>query len=135
MSVAKPQLKGLFISRLKFQIPAVLAISGVISYGIYYFGYRSHKRAYEKFYSTYDAEEDFLRMKRLGLFNLPDAEELKETAIDTSSYLEEIGSLIRKYKQAEKKRMRHPLNKRKKIRAREEEVIITTIKVVPSPFF
>nr|ACO14653.1 Cytochrome c oxidase polypeptide VIc precursor [Caligus clemensi] len=114
MSIAKPQLKGLFISRLKFQIPAVLAISGVISGALYWVSYRYHKNVYEEFYKNYDAEEDYARMKRLGLFKsipcqgpftLPDAEEFKEPEIQTTSYLEEISSLIRKYKQAEKKRI------------------------------
>ncbi|CAB4054167.1 COX6C [Lepeophtheirus salmonis] len=114
MSYAKPQLKGLFMSRLKFQIPGVLALSCLASAGIYFYAYRFHKNAYEEFYKTYDADEDYLRMKKLGIFKSipcegplspPDAVEYPTPAIDTKSYLEDISAFVRKYKVEEKKRI------------------------------
>ncbi|XP_015363517.1 PREDICTED: cytochrome c oxidase subunit 6C [Diuraphis noxia] len=67
--LAKPQLRGLYDKKTKFH----LVFSVVLSIGVgltykYAIG-EPRKKAYAEFYKHYDADKDFERMRKLGLFS------------------------------------------------------------------
>nr|ABR27900.1 cytochrome c oxidase [Triatoma infestans] len=64
----KPQLRGLLHSQIKRNLIIGLVLS--ISSGFLFktFIGDARKKQYAEFYKNYDAEEDFKRMKSLGLF-------------------------------------------------------------------
>jgi len=67
-STAKPQLRGLLASQLKGQV-IVAAGLGVISVILVkVFLKDARLKRYEEFYKSYDAEKDFERMRRAGVF-------------------------------------------------------------------
>jgi len=68
MAAAKPQLRGLLASNLKRQVivAAVLGVGSVIA--VKHFVKDARLKRYEEFYKNYDAEKDFERMRRAGVF-------------------------------------------------------------------
>uniref|UniRef100_A0A0L8IBK3 Uncharacterized protein n=1 Tax=Octopus bimaculoides TaxID=37653 RepID=A0A0L8IBK3_OCTBM len=70
----KPKMRNLLTSRLPLELAIGTAVS--ISFGLAWkFGVQLPRKAkYAEFYKTYDAEADFQRMKKAGVFQCVDAE-------------------------------------------------------------
>ncbi|RXG68041.1 cytochrome c oxidase subunit 6C-1 [Armadillidium vulgare] len=68
MSLAKPKMRGLLATQITKNI-TVACILGVVSAVAWKFGIMEpRKKRYADFYKTYDADADFERMRKLGLF-------------------------------------------------------------------
>jgi cytochrome c oxidase subunit 6c len=66
--VPKPELRGYLISYIKKHMVIAFALSTVASTMFWYFVARQRKINYENFYKTYDAQKDYERMKKAGIF-------------------------------------------------------------------
>jgi cytochrome c oxidase subunit 6c len=66
--IPKPQLRGLLASSMKFHLPAALALSAVATVLFKIFYVDARKVKYAEFYKNYDAEKDFERMRKAGVF-------------------------------------------------------------------
>ncbi|KAJ4429155.1 hypothetical protein ANN_26158 [Periplaneta americana] len=67
--IPKPQLKGLLVSAMKFHLPVALTLSAVTTVLFKVLWVDARKSKYAEFYKNYDAEKDFERMKKAGVFN------------------------------------------------------------------
>ncbi|KDR10921.1 cytochrome c oxidase subunit 6C [Zootermopsis nevadensis] len=66
--IPKPQLRGLLASSLKFHLPAAIAVSAVTTVLFKIFWVDRRRARYAEFYKNYDAEKDFERMRKAGVF-------------------------------------------------------------------
>uniref|UniRef100_A0A0V0G3L6 Putative cytochrome c oxidase n=1 Tax=Triatoma dimidiata TaxID=72491 RepID=A0A0V0G3L6_TRIDM len=64
----KPQLRGLLHSKIKRNLAIAVVLSAASGVIVKTFFGDARKKQYADFYKNYDAEEDFKRMKNLGLF-------------------------------------------------------------------
>jgi cytochrome c oxidase subunit 6c len=64
----KPHLRGLLTSSVKFHLPAALALCAVVRVLFKMFFVDARKVRYAEFYKNYDAEKDFERMRKVGVF-------------------------------------------------------------------
>jgi len=84
MATAKPQLRGLLASSLKKQV-VIAGVLGVVSVlAVKHFVQDARLKRYEEFYKHYDAEKDFERMRRAGVYRSApavDEPEVKPAAI------------------------------------------------------
>jgi cytochrome c oxidase subunit 6c len=64
----KPQLRGLLASSMKFHLPAAFTLSAVATVLFKMFYVDDRKAKYAQFYKNYDAEKDFERMRKAGVF-------------------------------------------------------------------
>jgi len=63
-----PQMRGFLVSRFKrdMVITTILSVASVTLWRVLVVG--PHKQKYADFYKTYDADADFERMKKAGVF-------------------------------------------------------------------
>ncbi|XP_064605924.1 cytochrome c oxidase subunit 6C-like [Liolophura sinensis] len=66
--LAKPQLRGLLKSRVKRDFGIAFAFSAVCTVAYKFLVNEPRKAKYAEFYKTYDAQADFERMKKEGVF-------------------------------------------------------------------
>ncbi|KAL1451414.1 hypothetical protein WDU94_005793 [Cyamophila willieti] len=64
----KPQLRGLLQSSIKTSLVQSVGVIAVTAIAWKYLIMDPHKKAISDFYKTYDADKDFERMKKAGLF-------------------------------------------------------------------
>lgn len=64
----KPQLRFLLQSSIKTTLVQAGVVTLVTALGWKFLIMDPHKKAISEFYKTYDAEKDFERMKKAGLF-------------------------------------------------------------------
>ncbi|XP_073988726.1 cytochrome c oxidase subunit 6C-like [Rhodnius prolixus] len=67
-TTVKPQLRGLLQSKIKRNLIVAMGLSVVSGVLFKIFVSDARKNQYAEFYKNYDAEEEFKRMKNLGLF-------------------------------------------------------------------
>jgi len=68
MSLARPQMRRFMNSYAKKMFPGIFIISGTASFSYYHFISVPRIEKYEKFFSTWNDEIAFERMRRTGLF-------------------------------------------------------------------
>jgi cytochrome c oxidase subunit 6c len=66
--IPKPQLRGLLASNVKFHLPVALTLSAVATILFKVFFVVARKAKYTEFYKNCDAEKDFERMRKAGVF-------------------------------------------------------------------
>lgn len=66
--IAKPRLRGLLRRRLQFHLTMAGLLSTSAAAAWWFLVALPRRKRYADFYKTYDAQADFERMKRLGLF-------------------------------------------------------------------
>ncbi|XP_050525556.1 cytochrome c oxidase subunit 6C-like [Daktulosphaira vitifoliae] len=65
----RPQLRGLFHQRTKIHLVTSVVLSILAGVTYKYTVGEPRKKKYAEFYKNYDADQDFERMRKLGLFS------------------------------------------------------------------
>ncbi|KAJ9601628.1 hypothetical protein L9F63_000236 [Diploptera punctata] len=67
--LSKPQMRGLLNATTRLHIPIALAVSAVTTVVFKFLWVDRRKAKYAEFHKNYDAEKDFERMRKAGVFN------------------------------------------------------------------
>jgi len=78
MATSKPQLRGLLASSLKTQVIVATGLGLGSVFLVKHFLKDARLKRYEEFYKNYDAEKDFERMRRAGVFRSAPAVDVPE---------------------------------------------------------